>query len=122
MRLFVYGTLLSGEGSHTRLGRSRMVAEEVCTEPRYTLISLGLFPAMLEGGKTSVWGEVYEVDDATLAAVDWFEGHPTVYRRTWVHLRGGESVQGYVLARRRAGSYPLITSGDWRDFRCALSS
>jgi gamma-glutamylcyclotransferase (GGCT)/AIG2-like uncharacterized protein YtfP len=118
MRLFVYGSLLSGECNHRVLGTSRLLGVRR-TEPRYRLLSLGAFPALLSRGKTSVLGEVYEVDDATLAAVDRLEGHPHLYRRTSVVLLGGESVQGYVLARVRRGTYPLIKSGDWREFRCA---
>jgi gamma-glutamylcyclotransferase (GGCT)/AIG2-like uncharacterized protein YtfP len=121
MRLWVYGTLLSGEGNHRRLGASRLLGVHR-TEPRYTLVSLGAFPALLEGGETSVLGEVYEVDGATLAGVDEFEGHPHFYRRSNVVLLGGESAHGYVLVRVRNGTYPLITSGDWREFRCASKS
>jgi gamma-glutamylcyclotransferase (GGCT)/AIG2-like uncharacterized protein YtfP len=121
MRLFVYGTLLSGEGNHGRLGPSRLLGVRR-TEPRYTLVNLGAFPAMLNRGTTSVTGEVYEVDDAILAAVDRLEGHPGFYRRTGVRLLGGESVEGYVLAHPRAQSYPLIASGDWREYRCESRS
>jgi gamma-glutamylcyclotransferase (GGCT)/AIG2-like uncharacterized protein YtfP len=121
MRLFAYGTLLSGEGNHRVLGGSRLLGLRR-TEPRYTLVSLGAFPALLVGGETSVAGEVFEVDDDTLAAVDRLEGHPHFYRRIRVRLLGGESVQGYVLARVRKGTYPMIKSGDWREFRCASKS
>jgi gamma-glutamylcyclotransferase (GGCT)/AIG2-like uncharacterized protein YtfP len=121
MKLFVYGTLLSGEGNHRRLSASRLLGAQR-TEPRYTLISLGRFPALLEGGDTSVSGEVYEVDALTLAALDQLEGHPHFYRRTSLALLGGESVQGYVLARVLNATYPLIPGGDWREYRCASKS
>jgi gamma-glutamylcyclotransferase (GGCT)/AIG2-like uncharacterized protein YtfP len=121
MRLFVYGTLLSGEGNHGRLGASGLLGMRR-TEPHYTLLSLGAFPALVEGGATSVSGEVYEVDDTVLTAVDQLEGHPHFYRRTRLALLGGESVDGYVLARVRKGTYPLIKCGDWREFRCESKS
>jgi gamma-glutamylcyclotransferase (GGCT)/AIG2-like uncharacterized protein YtfP len=121
MRLLGYGTLLSGEGNHRVLASSRLIGVRR-TEPRYTLISLGPFPALLERGEASVSGEVYEVDDAVLASVDRLEGHPHFYRRTRVLLLGGEQVQGYVLAHPRKGTYPLIKGGDWREFRDAHRS
>ncbi|HEY1697927.1 MAG TPA: gamma-glutamylcyclotransferase family protein [Polyangiaceae bacterium] len=121
MRVFVYGTLLSGEGNHRQLrGARRLYVRR--TEPRYTLVSLGRFPALLEDGTTSVVGEVYEVDDELLSQLDRFEGVPTLYRRERVQLLCGESVEGYVLARPRARRYPLIASGDWRDFQCVSRS
>ncbi len=121
MKVFVYGTLLSGEGNHRQLRGARMLAVRR-TEPRYTLVSLGPYPALLAGGTTSVTGEVYDVDDDLLRALDRFEGVPSVYRRERIHLLGGESVAGYLLARPRAKSYEVISSGDWREFKCASKS
>ncbi len=121
MRLFVYGSLLSGEGNHGRLGASRLIGE-ARTEPRYTLVSLGAFPALLGGGTTSVAGEVYDVDADTLVALDAFEGHPRFYRRERVVLLGDDGAESYVLPRVRGGTYPIIVGGDWREFRCGLRS
>ena len=117
MRLFVYGTLQSGEGNHRLLRAARMLGKRR-TEARYTLLSLGAFPAMLGGGTTSVVGELYDVDDSTLAAVDRLEGHPHLYRRQRVHLLGGEAAEGYLLTAGRRGRRPIIEGGDWRRYRC----
>jgi gamma-glutamylcyclotransferase (GGCT)/AIG2-like uncharacterized protein YtfP len=121
VRLFVYGTLQSGEGNHRLLRAARLLGVRR-TEARYTLVSLGAFPALLERGTTSVVGELYEVDDDTLAAVDRLEGHPHLYRRERVHLLGGEHVEGYLLARARGGRAPIIQDGDWRRYRCESKS
>lgn len=121
MKVFVYGTLLAGESNHRQLEGARLLAVRR-TEPRYTLVDLGAFPALMEGGTTAITGEVYDVDDELLRALDRFEGVPTLYRRTRIRLLGGESVDGYLLARPRAKRYPLIASGDWREHRCASRS
>ena len=113
MRLFVYGTLLSGERNHHHLQSSRLLG--VCrTEPGYTLVSLGPYPALLEGGTTSVTGEVYEVDDGIVPAIDRFEGHPHLYRRETIWLVDGTDVNAYVLSPAHGGEREILESGDWR--------
>jgi gamma-glutamylcyclotransferase (GGCT)/AIG2-like uncharacterized protein YtfP len=79
-QVFVYGTLRRGEPNHHLLD-ARMLLRAGRTEPRFTLVSLGAVPAMIDGGETAVAGEVYDVDAVTLAALDRLEGHPRFYRR-----------------------------------------
>lgn len=119
--LFVYGTLLRGEPNHhllstaVYLGPARTVA-------RYTLVDLGGFPALLEGGGTAVEGEVYSVGRATLAQADRLEGHPHFYERVGVQLQHAVDMGGfvspippfgYVLKRAPRGA-PVILTGSWR--------
>lgn len=123
--VFVYGTLMQGFGNHRLLeaGRARYIGR-AATKPRYTLVDLGHFPGMLEGGKTSVRGEVFEVDAQTLAKLDRLEGHPRFYRRKPVSLaqRPPElrrahpraDVWAYLLPAEEYGQRPEIPSGDWR--------
>ena len=66
------------------------------------------------GGATAIEGEVYEVDEATLARLDDFEDHPGFYVRTWIGVEGGARVEAYVLGAERAEGWPVIASGDWR--------
>jgi gamma-glutamylcyclotransferase (GGCT)/AIG2-like uncharacterized protein YtfP len=113
MKLFVYGSLLSGERHHDQLGASRLLGPAT-TEPVYTLVDLGPYPALLEGGATSVAGEIYEVDGAVLAALDDFEGHPDEYRRRPVRLVGGDPAETYVLPPEKAPHARVIASGSWR--------
>ncbi|HJL14439.1 MAG TPA: gamma-glutamylcyclotransferase family protein, partial [Sandaracinaceae bacterium LLY-WYZ-13_1] len=72
------------------------------TVPRYRLVSLGRFPAMVGGGRTRVVGEVYEVDGATLERLDRLEGHPGFYRRRQVELDDGRSAIAYLLSPAQA--------------------
>jgi gamma-glutamylaminecyclotransferase len=121
VNVFVYGTLLSGEPNHARLRGARLVAA-TRTEPRYTLVSLGPYPALIEGGTTSVTGEVYDVDEALLSALDRFEGVPSLYRRTAVRLLGGGVAQAYALAGGGGKKAALIPGGDWREYRRRVST
>jgi gamma-glutamylcyclotransferase (GGCT)/AIG2-like uncharacterized protein YtfP len=114
-RLFVYGSLMRGEANAHHLGAARYLGP-ACTKPIYTLLDLGPFPALLEGGASAVRGEIYELDAAALRAIDVFEEHPHVYRRALVHLAGGVRAQAYFLVRRPAAAR-VIADGDWRRVR-----
>lgn len=112
-RVFVYGTLLSGEPNHRLLAHASLVGE-AHTQPVFDLVTQGPFPAMIPGGATAVYGEVYEVDRPTLEALDRLEGHPRFYRRRAVRLDDGGEVLAYLLTADQVRGRPRIESGDWR--------
>lgn len=112
-RVFVYGTLLAGEPNHRLLTDARLIAE-ARTKPAFELRDLGAFPGLVRGGEHAVAGEVYEVDAATLAALDRLEGHPRFYRRTRIALEDGATVETYLLAPEQVEGRPVIDSGNWR--------
>ncbi len=111
--LFVYGSLIQGESNHGLLSRARFIGEAT-TVKRYTLYDLGSFPAMARMGTGAVRGELYDVDNSTLASVDRLEGVPTFYRRIAVLLDDGSIADGYVLRREQVSGRRVIASGDWR--------
>ena len=111
--VFVYGTSIRGESDHGVLSQARFV-KYAKTEAAYDLLDLEAFPALAMGGDTAVQGEVYAVDDRTLAALDRRQGHPHYYERATVRLVGGEEVQAYVVQRKPNMTKRRITSGDWR--------
>lgn len=114
--VFVYGTLLRGECNHRLLRSARLVCAAI-TAPRYLLVDLGAFPAMLDTGRTAVRGEVYACDASTLAALDRLEGHPRFYERRTVSLaRGPANTEAYFLNSQRRDAQPIRT-GDWRAHR-----
>ncbi len=110
--LFVYGSLMKGLGNHRYLAASTF-ARSARTCASFTLLDLGHFPAMIRAGSTRVCGEVYSIDDLTLAALDRLEGHPTLYRRTEITLEDGARVSTYLLQARHPNRAPIV-SGDWR--------
>lgn len=115
-RVFVYGTLLAGEGNHRLLATATLVGE-ARTEPAFELRDLGYFPGLVKGGACSVAGEVYEVDAPTLARLDALEGHPRFYRRARIALEGGALVETYLLTPEQVEGRPVIASGNWRSRR-----
>ena len=59
-------------------------------------------------------GEVYKVDEATLAALDRLEGYPRFYRRTRIALENSAAIETYLLAPEHVEDRPVIGSGNWR--------
>lgn len=110
--IFVYGTLLRGEANHPELSDAAFV-RSAQTEPRYELVDLGGYPALLEDGRTAVSGEIYDVDPEQLDRLDLFEEVPWLYERKPIALAEGH-IEGYVMPRDRAHGAPRITDGDWR--------
>lgn len=114
MPLFVYGTLLRGEPNHALIADAPFLGP-ARTPPRYELVDLGAFPALVPCGGTAVQGELYGLTPAELAAVDELEGHPVYYRRIQISTAEGRPVETYVLPAERARGLPRIPSGSWRD-------
>jgi gamma-glutamylcyclotransferase (GGCT)/AIG2-like uncharacterized protein YtfP len=120
MQLFVYGTLRRDAANHHELRDARFVGL-ARTAPRYELVDMGGYPALLEGGDRVVHGELYEIDDALLASLDAFEEVPDLYERKDVALdldsknpsTRSATVQAYVMTRQRADRAPVVPNGDW---------
>src|ERR1700759_1705080 len=118
MLLFVYGTLRQGAANHAELCGARF-AGSAQTAPAYELVDLGAYPAVVEGGDTSIAGELYEVNADLMQRLDTFEDVPILYERKLVRmaLDPARPVEAYVMRRERARNAARIASGDW----CARS-
>ena len=110
---FAYGSLMRGMGNHRALQGAALVRIAL-TAPSFTLHDLGSFPGMVEGGATRVHGELYELDDKTLAALDRLEGHPVFYRRHEITLSDGARADAYLLPAAGYSRFPVVVGGDWR--------
>ena len=95
--VFAYGTLMTGCRNHARLEHAKLISDNAHTP--YTddywmstrMTSAGYpAPVMTRGiaGRPhgAVWGEVWQVDNVTLLALDEAEGHPEVYRREKIRI------------------------------------
>lgn len=133
-RLFVYGTLLSGDtGTGGRAQRDRLVRESRVIASASVfgrLYHLGRYPGLVLGGGPDdvAHGELLELATpvTTLAWLDAYEGivpgdhpHNEYERRTIeVTLASGElaSAWSYVYRQPTTGK-PLIASGRWLEER-----
>lgn len=116
--IFVYGTLRASFGNWKYFleGNSDRHPDGI-TRPEYTMLNMGMYPGVVDGGSTAIVGEVYGVDDYVLSGLDRLEGHPNFYVRTPITLQDGREVQMYILNKQwQSGvdSRYAITSGDWK--------
>jgi len=112
--LFVYGTLMRGEGAHGMLGPSARFIGAARTQPCFTLLDMGEYPALVEGGATAVVGELYEIDASLLPDLDRYEDVPDMYARRLLQV-GEHQALTYVLHPELASGLRVIASGSWRD-------
>lgn len=78
--VFVYGTLKRGHVRHFALAGQRYLGE-ARTRPRYRMVNLGSYPALIEGGSSAIAGELWEVDASCLALLDEIESVADSYYR-----------------------------------------
>lgn len=119
--VFVYGTLMRGFSRHHYMSDGRF---EGGASARGRLISLGEYPALLDGDGT-VRGELYSFDDLPVALdvlddVENFdpanpEGSEYIRDARRVRRDDGVEISAWVYVYNlAAGSAPVIPSGDWR--------
>jgi len=115
--IFVYGSLRKGLGNHYLLANARFDGE-ARTTPGFHLYDLGAFPGMIATalGRAGVVGEIYLVDDGTLARLDRLEGHPRWYCRTPIHLDDGREVETYLLRLDQVTGRRIVRGGDWTKY------
>jgi gamma-glutamylcyclotransferase (GGCT)/AIG2-like uncharacterized protein YtfP len=112
-RVFVYGTLMKGEHHHEVLKEATFIGLSE-TEPSFELVQIDYYPALLSEGTTRIIGEVYEVDESTLAKLDELEEVPHYFVRERVQLADGSEAHVYLMPRERATGSEPIPSGYFR--------
>jgi gamma-glutamylcyclotransferase (GGCT)/AIG2-like uncharacterized protein YtfP len=112
--IFVYGTLKRGCGNHRHLA-GQIFLGEARTAPGFQLYLLDGYPGMIarSDDREGVAGEVWSIDDPTLARLDALEGiGEGLYRREPVPLLAPFSdrvVEAYFYAQSVEGR-PAIGS------------
>lgn len=111
--IFVYGRMRRGEENHHFLSQARYL-HDAETAACFDLVDLGGLPGLIEGGDSSVQGELYMVTAGLLSMIDELEDHPETFRRTRIELADGSFADGYVMPRSQASCFPRLTDGRWR--------
>src|SRR5688572_26642866 len=122
--VFVYGSLKRGCRNHRLLANAEFVGAGL-TEPRYRLINVGPYPALIETAEEplALTGELYRIDEATPASLDRLEDEGVLYRRIVAPittLDGGACDQRVdthsawiYLWLRAPNEYPLWATATW---------
>ncbi len=112
--VFVYGTLMRGEGAHAYLSKAEFIGEYCLHD--YAIYNLGWFPGIRRKTGSCVYGEVYTVDDRMLCEMDRYEGEGSLYHRTPVVVEnksGTVNAVAYVYVREIHGDE--IAGGKWNE-------
>lgn len=93
--VFVYGTLLTNERNHYLIENAKLIDKGYIEN--FYMFNLGRYPG-IQKGAGKVLGEVYEVDDETLAKLDVLEDEGTMYKKIIVvtTLDNKQTVAAYV--------------------------
>lgn len=117
MRIFVYGTLKRGFFNNDLLRDSTFLGEANLLGYRLYTFKNGGPPVIVEEGhEYFVTGELWEVDDKTLASLDRLEGHPNLYRRATV----ATNTMAYVWPHGKENIVPFPTT-NWEPPRSAYA-
>lgn len=111
INIFVYGTLMAGEANHYLMSNVLSMGEDAINQSQ--LLNTGAYPVLLPGDGI-VYGESYRVPVATLLQLDYLEGHPSLFHRSWMQLMSGNWTWVYQGKRQIAEGFPRIQSGRWR--------
>ncbi len=97
-KVFVYGTLKRGNSIRglDSWGDAEFVGNAVTSKNKFTLYSLGAFPAVSKDGSDHIAGEVWSVDDDVLNTLDSIEGYPDFYNRMQVDTTQGLAWMYYI--------------------------
>ena len=89
--VFVYGSLKLGFSNNALLRQhgAEFLGTRVTDAARFDMVSMGGFPAVLDGGEAKISGELYEASDACMRSLDRLESNGQFYQREVVCLRGG---------------------------------
>lgn len=85
--IFVYGTLMKGQPANHLLNDAGYIGKFRLAD--YAMYNLGAYPGIKEHKGESVIGELYEINDEILRAMDSYEG--TQYKRNLVTVTNSDS-------------------------------
>lgn len=115
-RIFVYGTLLKGEGNHRLITSQQFEGEGYIRG--FNLYDLGYYPGIRPSGHPEhvVYGEAYLIDDRTLEKVNELEGEGSLYLLQYTDVTMGDKTvtAGVYVYNYLCRKSSRIHSGCWK--------
>lgn len=114
MYVFVYGTLKRG-CSNCDLLKNNDFISGTYTANNFTMLDFGIFPGVVDGNTSKIYGELYDVDSDTLESIDEFEGE--WFCRDVTRLGNGISAFMYFLVKIPKAfqkKYDIVENGNWK--------
>lgn len=118
-RIFLYGTLKRNERSHQIVSSCKSVFLGIAkTHSKYHLYDQGHYPGMVinEDIIGGVHGELFDVSDKCLKALDEYEGvESDLFRRETIELEDGSKAVAYLIVDPLLDN--RIANGVWKHAR-----
>ena len=117
-RVFVYGSLMTDFHNNKLLPTKPISKEAKTTHPHYKMKDLGAFPGVV-AGSDQIHGEVYLVNEDTLADLHALESHPNFYHATTTLVNINSNTHNWCLMYKLTNDAAYknknnINSGNWR--------
>lgn len=113
--IFCYGSLKFGKPNHKYFLDGIPMKDTAVT--RGVMYDLGAFPAVTLHGDGQIHGELYEVDDRTLARLDRLEGYNPngggLYDRAKIETPHGPAWIYTMDNDQELSNYRRVASGNW---------
>ena len=113
-KVFVYGTLMSGETNHHYLQNSDCLG--LATIEGYDMYDVGWYPAIVSGDNT-IMGELYQASKDDMSSIDMLEGEGSLYAKKCerVTTLDGNSTFAFIYVYLRDIS-ELERIPAWKDY------
>lgn len=110
----MYDLLLAGEREHHLLEGAPFLGAAI-TAARYTLVDLGVYPALLGRGNVAIVGELYRIDRKQRFTIDVKKEVPILFQRIVVELADGTAAETYAMKDEQVRGKRRLANGDWRN-------
>ena len=110
-KVFVYGTLMTGESNHHFLENSTCLGKAAIEG--YDMYNVGGFYPAIIPGNARIIGELYEVHENDMSSIDMLEGEGSLYIRKCEITTGNELAYIYEYAQDTEG---LDKIDSWKEY------
>ncbi len=111
--VFAYGSLRKGEADHPALEGAKFLGQAF-TAPRYRMVDLNVYPAMIEFPGHRVFGELYQVTREIRRRLDVLKEVPVLFQRIRIELEDGREVETYAMRENQVPGRRRLRTPDWK--------